>query len=1640
MADFETTFKLSVESDLAELNKDLVDLKKKVDNGTASTEDFEKITDKTEKTLKKSKKEVNDVSQALKQQSAEGIKNSRSWADIAGQLNVYMMSAQSAIRVASQIGNQLVALTKSATEFETSIADLTSINVAREDADALAESLRQLSRDTGASVAGLMKDAYNVISAGAADATNAITLLTATTKGSIGVSTDSSSMLKAVTAVINGMGIAAEDAGRIMDGFQKSIQLGVFTGEQLANELPKVTASAAALGIEYETLMTMLAAGTQISTDINATTTQMGALFTATASNLDKLRDSGARGIDFATGQIQDMGEYLESLRDKTMPELIDIFGRKEAVDAVNSLKQTFEETSAAFSEGLEGAMTGAFDKMADTTAHRLNVLRANMEDMKLTVGEMLIPFVEIGMQIIKDIMPALQDGLKLVSESIKDAMSVDDPELFADKIEDIARIIIEDIVPTIITMIELIQFIAPIVSFLANDIFENLRDKVNHILQPLEEIRALIDAIFRGDIGEVIKRFGLILFDAFVLPIDATILAVNELFKLLNKIPGVNIKIPTLHSIAKDFLGLNKEAEKTDEILEEIEEKTDSIDSRPPPRTTTTTPPATGLPSMNEVQQQQVQINRSNEQFQRQEQRQEERHQDNLYDVRESSMEERLKQEQEEQKRRLELQQGLTDQAARRMGIEESPLQRQQRELQQWMQQMIALAETPEERAKVMEEYQMSAAQLITNEIRNMTDRLSTALSEIDKAFTTENPIVSWLNERLAATRAQLDRIAASNDQTVASVQLLPDSIVRRQAQSLTASQQEQIERQRERFNEMAQAEGLSDAGVLAMQRMQRDFENFMIISADSLASMMRADTQDEAVDVLADMLLQTFEGALEGTDRIRSIAQRVTDPESVRILRRFYEEILAASFITSADALQQQQRRVLQMIGAPLTAEATSQARQKEIMDEYRSLTPEQLRPLIDNMVRFGGDAVQAYIQGHLDEGVTLGGATALALERFFGDINPANIPQIMEIIESDPVMMAAFERRIEAGDRIGHAMTNTIRHFVLNAGALDEIYRQLSASLYGYNLNLEEQAAIETQRAAAMAKARAEDQRVWNQWTQDNDLFIRELEGDVVDYERLLLMQGRANEAFVTDLEQLLDARIITEEQFWDRYNAFLQSQASEREALERDIIQRQQDALKERADAFAQTMSDVDSAIRNVVSAIEGALTAIQDPRGNIGTRGGAYMEAGGGVLQEIGRADPTGVISAIGVGVQLLGRGIRAISGTIKTETELQIEAIERQTEELQALRDVVTETMRMQNGFFRNMFDTAEKQLDAFLSAAEDGFLGIEVGGKAMEDWLRDPEGLWEYISGLQSARAEFQETADHASSQITKIPWYKFLLPVLAMGQAAINQGFRDIRNDALLEIERINSELALFEGLDEVMEEWLGYLRAIDQQTMLVINTRTRMETNLAKIRGASEEEINRISLDGINDQISLYEDMIEMVGPDGELVYGELERLEFQAAITDLLLQEHEIMQRMKSASDSLLTSEQKRLLQQQAFLRSQGRTDTAEYRDTTAALRAMGVGSTGLSVPSFDSGGFIDRDMLANVHAGEYVLNRADMTELGKMLSVGGSAMTINNTFVLPSDMREIGRFVLDTVESEFKRYNRQATIKNVSIKT
>ena len=313
-----------------------------------------------------------------------------------------------------------VASVKIAEDFETSLAKVSTLaDTSKVSMEEIGEGARELATQYGVSASSINEALYQAMSA-SVDTAHSLEFVEQATKLSKAGFTESATAVDVLTTAINAYGLSAEDAERISDMLVNTQNLGKTTVAELASSMGNVIPTAAAYGVNLENLASAYAVMTKqgintanATTAINGMLTELadsgsdvnGVLQDMTGKTFAQLMSDGASLGDV----IGMLNEHVEGDSEAFANLWGNVRASKGALAIANAGVKEFNKTMDSMANS-QGTVNEALEKLGGTTQASLAKMKAEVEDAAISVGSVLLPFVQEGAALVKGMAAAFNE------------------------------------------------------------------------------------------------------------------------------------------------------------------------------------------------------------------------------------------------------------------------------------------------------------------------------------------------------------------------------------------------------------------------------------------------------------------------------------------------------------------------------------------------------------------------------------------------------------------------------------------------------------------------------------------------------------------------------------------------------------------------------------------------------------------------------------------------------------------------------------------------------------------------------------------------------------------------------------------------------------------------------------------------------------------------------------------------------------------------------------------------------------------------------------------------------------------------------------------------------------------------------
>lgn len=292
---------------------------------------------------------------------------------------------------------------------------------------ALLKEVPKSSEDLGAS-------AYNIVSAGITDTTEALNVLKSSSKLAIAGLGETGEAVDIITSAINAFGKNASESDKIADTFFKGVQAGKTTVSELARGFGAVAPVANEIGVSFEELIANVASltttGLKASEGYRQIRQVMVGLIKPTA-DLQKVMELA--GITNVKSEISANGLNQTLLKLRTTAEANGIafdtaFGSVEAMNASLALTGDIGNTANATLENIKNgsdSVTEAFENQTKTLDNQYQLLKNNLNVTMGDLGKSILPMVVTAVKLLTNIVRVLGETWLSLSPVIQNAVVI---------------------------------------------------------------------------------------------------------------------------------------------------------------------------------------------------------------------------------------------------------------------------------------------------------------------------------------------------------------------------------------------------------------------------------------------------------------------------------------------------------------------------------------------------------------------------------------------------------------------------------------------------------------------------------------------------------------------------------------------------------------------------------------------------------------------------------------------------------------------------------------------------------------------------------------------------------------------------------------------------------------------------------------------------------------------------------------------------------------------------------------------------------------------------------------------------------------------------------------------------------------
>lgn len=299
-----------------------------------------------------------------------------------------------------------------ASSFQTSLAKVQTIADEGISIVTIRDELKELSQRVPQDLIGLTEGVFDIIGSGIKNTADALNVLEISAKAAVaGVSTTSEAS-RAIVFLLNAFQKDATEAAHISDILFETVDEGVVSFSDLAQQIGEVASPAALAGVSIEDLGAAFAVSTKAGISASETATGLkNAILSIVAPTEGASAAAERLGLDFSQAGIEAAGgfrQFLGLIKEATggdIKKLEKIFPDKRALREIAILSGTMADEFQRLGEHMSDV-----DKVSGSTERAFAIMNATAENQyKLFKNNLNLAILEFGTNIIESALPALR-------------------------------------------------------------------------------------------------------------------------------------------------------------------------------------------------------------------------------------------------------------------------------------------------------------------------------------------------------------------------------------------------------------------------------------------------------------------------------------------------------------------------------------------------------------------------------------------------------------------------------------------------------------------------------------------------------------------------------------------------------------------------------------------------------------------------------------------------------------------------------------------------------------------------------------------------------------------------------------------------------------------------------------------------------------------------------------------------------------------------------------------------------------------------------------------------------------------------------------------------------------------------------
>jgi TP901 family phage tail tape measure protein len=412
-----------------------------------------KAQDKASKTLNKTQREVKGVGTASSKTSKNvgGLSSS-----LGGIVNPALLAATAILGIGAAFASSV----KKAAEFETLMTNISTLmdGDATEAVEKLGDGILEMTTKVPKSADELGAAAYDIVSAGISDTSEALMVLEASSKLAVTGLGDTGEATDLMTSALNAFQIPASESAKVSDTLFKTVKAGKTTVTELAVGFGKLAPVAKSMSVSFEEVQAATAAVT--TTGIKAAEVQTG--MKAVLSNLIKPTAQlnevfGELNVKTGKELIESSGGLvpaLDAVKTKGTEmglEFGTLLGSVEGLTVAESLLGAQNETFTQTLENMNdpaSAIDEAFQKQTETFDSQKELLKNQLNKVMIELGSAILPPLTEAIKLVTGESGSLIDRITSLFAIIDERTGI--ITFLKEQFDELVRVVKEDLLPSI--------------------------------------------------------------------------------------------------------------------------------------------------------------------------------------------------------------------------------------------------------------------------------------------------------------------------------------------------------------------------------------------------------------------------------------------------------------------------------------------------------------------------------------------------------------------------------------------------------------------------------------------------------------------------------------------------------------------------------------------------------------------------------------------------------------------------------------------------------------------------------------------------------------------------------------------------------------------------------------------------------------------------------------------------------------------------------------------------------------------------------------------------------------------------------------------------------------------------------------